>query len=250
MNEKTAELTKISCNGAPFEAITAAEAAGMTDLAKTLRGGVAHVSGPGAYKAHYRNRAGQAGWQIDSGLFPDPRQEKVLEIVASYAPEIVLDAGGADGTLLAYYGRRQPQTALILVDPWRDGCRWFRQHCLAQGLNGMSVDKVFEELEGAFDPDVIVMAEVLEHVLNPQAYVDKAKEMEPDAIVITVPTGRPDPHEAELTAIATGAVQEHVRQVSINDLAKWLGPEYAITRNTTVNVGGWRNLIVGAESCG
>lgn len=240
------ELMKLAADGKPYDALIEAIRTGDTLMECRLRNGLAHMKSQYEYAEYYGKRPGQAGWQIDTDAAADTRQDAIVDLVCSYRPTSVLDAGGADGTVLAMIGMLRPETELILVDPWREGCSWFQKWATSHGIPAASaIPRLFEDCPPV-SPDVIIMAEVLEHVLDPAAYCKKATDMSPRAIVVTVPQRNLHPKADELERTVGGGAIEHVRQVTVYDLVTWLEP-YHIVYDRMIEGRGWENLIVSAE---
>jgi len=194
---------------------------------------------------HYKQDNGRiAGWQLERGNL-DARQRGILFVISQVKPETVLDLGCSDGTLLISLYKEKLIKKGYGVDLWTAGINWGNDYCNQNKLPIVLMHGPIEDYDGP-DVDLIILAEILEHVKDPVQCLTLAATKAPQ-ILITVPL------------IYTGPInkipefQEHIRQYDGQMILEHcekanLKIKYKSTIGTDIS--NWPNLLILAESEG
>jgi methionine biosynthesis protein MetW len=105
--------------------------------------------------------------------------------VTDHLPETgrVLDIGCGDGTFLKYLKSRKPKLELMGIDLSEVAIAKLK----AAGIPGMVYDISETDLLLEVNADYVVIMELLEHLVNPEAVMRKVKMIETQRCYVTIP---------------------------------------------------------------
>jgi len=170
--------------------------------------------------------------EYHNGFNLDPRLEAVLQLMKKYNVKDLLDIGSRAGYLL-FAGKLKgvitKGTGVELATCYYDLCQRAVSHFNISGID--FINSMIEDFTTDRKYDCAVIAEVLEHVIDPLTVLKKAKSLLKDSgyLIITVPTGRFTASSEEIEIIKSEKIQEHVHYFSrdyLTEVAQSAGFKY------------------------
>ena len=239
------QIINIFGSGRVNDALMLARSNGFNTLAENFEKAISHVKDPGEYLKHYKGNNGRiAGAQIQGNMGPDARQVTAMQHVRSLGAFTLLDIGCADGSFCAFCAESKFVNNVIGIDPWEEGIAWAQNYFRSHNLEGYFINSVLEDVDlDQYEFDAVHLGEILEHVIDPVAVLNKLRKYPVKGIVITVPTERPPVTADEKIVLTDGRVAEHVRLISIQHLEGYCEKSgFEIIKKDIVGQG-WVNLI-------
>jgi 2-polyprenyl-3-methyl-5-hydroxy-6-metoxy-1,4-benzoquinol methylase len=167
--------------------------------------------------------------EYHNGFPLDSRLEAILQLINKFNLKDVLDIGSRAGYLL-FAGRQRNiidhGTGVEISSSYHDLCTRAMGHFNFSNLE--FVNSMFEDFQTSQKYDCAVIAEVLEHVMDPLQVLKKANSHLTDSgyLIISVPVNRPPVTPEEIIAIESEVIQEHVHFFSrekLTELTKQAG---------------------------
>jgi 2-polyprenyl-3-methyl-5-hydroxy-6-metoxy-1,4-benzoquinol methylase len=193
-----------------------ASLSGDIELKKFIESRQAHIKDKGLFNELYLWKGNQ---KLDfpseyfNGFILDQRLEAVLQLIKKYNLKTVLDIGSRAGYLL-FAGRQRniidSGTGVEIATCYYDLCNRAVEHFKIENLEFINL--AFEDFETSKKYDCAVIAEVLEHIVDPLSVLKKTKELLNPAgfLIITVPASRGTATPEEINIIKSEKIQEHI----------------------------------------
>ena len=185
--------------------------------------------------------------EVESGnLLLDTRQSTIIDYMRAHGGKRHLDIASSNGILLMkarLEGLTEYGLGIELSTARVANAEAGVKHL---GITNIEfINSMFEEatVEGLFD--IITAGEVLEHVIDPVAFLARAASLlSPGGIVITtVPVGRPPMSPEEVDNVTSDVPREHVRYLSRAALVEVAAQAGLKEASCTIEGHSWVNLI-------
>ena len=216
------------------------------DVLEFINKGTEHVSDIELFKKRY-------GYKHDVALdFPpeylagftlDERLETILGLIKKYNAKTVLDIGSRAGYLL-FAGMKKciikSAVGVELDTSYHNLCQRAKHFFNFPNIDFHNI--MFEEFHTEEKFDAIVIADVLEHTIDPLGIIKKTLGMikETGVLIISVPVDRPPVSPEEKTTMMLWTQQEHVHLLTLEKL-KSIATQAGYNHIETMTLsGGWK----------